>query len=65
MVFKDGSSAVKLFPWNSCKLKINDNMLQLPNNWNVSNTFNLADLFEYHPYDEELHEPNLKTSFCF
>lgn len=44
--------------------KINDNtyVLQLPDNWNISHTFNVANLFEYHPDDEELYEPNSRTS---
>lgn len=42
--------------------KINDSTytLQLPNNWNISHTFNMANLFAYHPYDEELYEPNFR-----
>ena len=44
--------------------KINDSTytLQLPNNWNISHTFNMANLFAYHPYDEELYEPNFRMS---
>lgn len=44
--------------------KINDNayVLQLLNNWNISHTFNVADLFAYHPDDEELYEPNSRMS---
>lgn len=37
-------------------------MLQLLNNWNISYTFNVADLFAYHPDDEELYEPNSRMS---
>lgn len=46
------------------KRKINDNayVLQLRDNWNISHTFNVADLFEYHLDDEELYEPNSRTS---
>lgn len=45
-------------------MKINDNsyVLQLLDNWNISHTFNMADLFEYHLDDEELYEPKLKSS---
>ncbi|KAH9753570.1 hypothetical protein KPL71_015115 [Citrus sinensis] len=44
--------------------KINDNIyvLQLPDNWIISHTFNVADLFEYHPDDEALYKPNSRTS---
>lgn len=44
--------------------KINDKVyvLQLPHDQNISHTFNVADLFEYHLDDEELYEPNSRTS---
>ena len=44
--------------------KINDKVyvLQLPHDQNISHMFNVADLFEYHLDDEELYEPNLRTS---
>ena len=37
-------------------------MLPLPNNWNTSHIFNVADLFEYHPDDKELYKPNSRMS---
>ena len=37
-------------------------MLMLPDNWNTSHIFNGADLFEYHPDDEELYKPNSRMS---
>ena len=44
--------------------KINDNayVLQIPDSWNISHTFNVADLFEYYPDDEVLYKPNSRTS---
>ena len=44
--------------------KINDNayVLQLPNNWNISHIFNVADFFKYHPDNKALYKPNSRTS---
>ena len=44
--------------------EINDNayVVQLPDNWNISHTFNVADLFKYNPDDEALYEPNSRMS---
>ena len=43
--------------------KINENayVLQLLDNWNISYTFNVTDLLEYHPDDEALYKLNLGT----
>lgn len=42
--------------------KINDKAYvhRLLDNWNISLTFNMDDLFEYHLDDEELYQPNLR-----
>ena len=42
--------------------RINDNayILDLPSNWNISSTFNVSDLYEYHPPDGVL--DNSRTS---
>lgn len=37
-------------------------MLPLPDNWNISHIFNVADLFEYYPDDEEFYKFNLRMS---
>ena len=37
-------------------------VIQLPKNWNISLTFNVSDLFEYHPNDEAFYRPNSRTS---
>ena len=44
--------AKKLGPFR-IQQRINDNayMLDLPSNWNISSTFNVSDLYEYHPPD--------------
>lgn len=44
--------------------KINDNayVLQLPFIWNISRTFNVVELFEYHSDDEMLYELNSRMS---
>ena len=40
----------------------NSHVLQQQDNWNVFYTFSMANLFKYHPDDEELCEPNLGMS---
>lgn len=44
--------------------KINDNayVLELPFIWNISRTFNVVELFKYHPDDEVLCELNSRMS---
>lgn len=44
--------------------EINDNtyVLQLPKNWNISHTLNVADLFEYHLNDKAFYRPNSRTN---
>ena len=46
--------------------KLGDNAykIELPADMNISNTFNVADIFEYYPPDEfSLHQRNSRTSF--
>lgn len=37
-------------------------VLQLLDDWNISHTFNMIDLFEYHPDVEEMYEPNSRMN---
>lgn len=45
-------------------MQINDKTYVLPlqENWNISHTFNVVDLFEYHPNGEELNWHNSRAS---